>query len=307
MFATSLAVIWGLFERFGSSDLEWKIWMTLFWVAVTCLPAALKIRLVQSNAHWIAGVFGIALSMTVLILLLLGTWYPDTNDIDEKFLSSGLVASSTGLVATLAMFGAGARPRRYWRWIGVLAAATAFGRLLWKIWRDNRNAPLQWVEVAALCLAAAIAHLVVCLLIPLTPLQRWLRVVTSLGVFAAAASVATTAWAKAHDKEWNVLDKSTAAAGIVACCGTLSLLVLARFNRGLDRKPMLTLIKEMTLVCPGCRSHETVSLGESSCSSCGLLLSVGVKEPHCPRCDYLLYMHKGARCPECGLELLQTG
>jgi len=262
MFATSLALIWGLFERIGNSDLEWKVWWTLLWVAATCLPAALKIRLLQSNAHWIAGVFGIALSMTVLILFLLGTWHPKNDDFDNVFIRSGLVISATGLVATLAMFGAGVRPRRYWRWIGVVAAATACTRILLEIWRENYNDATEWVQVAALCLAAAIAHLVVCLLIPLTPLQRWIRIVTCLSAFTAAASVATMSWAKAHDKTWSNLDRSTAAAGILACCGTLSLLVLARFNRGLDRKPVLTQIREMTLVCPGCRSHENGFIGQ---------------------------------------------
>ena len=60
----------------------------------------------------------------------------------------------------------------------------------------------------------------------------------------------------------------------------------------------------MEMVCPVCRKKQTVPIndgvGELSCPGCGLIVSVRLRAPRCPSCDYMLLMLHSDRCPECG-------
>ena len=85
---------------------------------------------------------------------------------------------------------------------------------------------------------------------------------------------------------------------VLAALSLLSL--LARLNRHLDRVPVLSEVREMTIICPGCQKKQTVGVGDSACSTCGLKFHIRVEEPRCPNCDYVLFMLQSDRCPECG-------
>ena len=97
-----------------------------------------------------------------------------------------------------------------------------------------------------------------------------------------------------------IAENLAAASGIIASCGSLALLVLARINRNLDRVPVLSEIKEMTVICPGCRRKQNLPTGDSTCTTCGLKFHIRLEEPRCQKCDYLLFMLQSDRCPECG-------
>ena len=60
------------------------------------------------------------------------------------------------------------------------------------------------------------------------------------------------------------------------------------------------MIRDKSVVCPCCGLDQTVPLGTSSCSACGLRIHLRIEEPRCPDCDYLLYRLTSGRCPECG-------
>jgi hypothetical protein len=63
---------------------------------------------------------------------------------------------------------------------------------------------------------------------------------------------------------------------------------------------VLSEIREITIICPGCDAKQTLPVGASSCSRCGLVIHTRIEEPRCAQCDYLLYMLKSDNCPECG-------
>ena len=65
---------------------------------------------------------------------------------------------------------------------------------------------------------------------------------------------------------------------IIAGCGTLTLLVLARINqRVLPAAATLAEIREVTLTCPRCRSKQTIAMGSGTCGACGLVIEVRVR------------------------------
>ena len=101
-----------------------------------------------------------------------------------------------------------------------------------------------------------------------------------------------------HD---DILIRLASAAGFIASCGSLALLVLARINKRMpDEAPALHKIAEITLICPGCSKKHTLPVGSATCPTCRLELNVQVVEPRCPQCDYSLFMLTSNRCPECG-------
>jgi hypothetical protein len=148
--------------------------------------------------------------------------------------------------------------------------------------------------------AAVVAHANVCLFVPLMQGQRWVRVVTILAAAATAVLIDALVVADERGRELPMGQNLAAAAGIIASCGSLALLVLARLNRHLDRAPVLSEVRELTVICPGCHKKQTVRVGDSACPTCLLKFHIRVEEPRCPTCDYLLFMLQSDRCPECG-------
>ncbi|MGD0542282.1 MAG: hypothetical protein ABSB33_12270 [Tepidisphaeraceae bacterium] len=81
--------------------------------------------------------------------------------------------------------------------------------------------------------------------------------------------------------------------------------IVAAFDRRIAPRPTGELdAGKMEMVCPVCRKKQTVPIndgvGELSCPGCGLIVSVRLRAPRCPSCDYMLLMLHSDRCPECG-------
>jgi ribosomal protein L37E len=65
----------------------------------------------------------------------------------------------------------------------------------------------------------------------------------------------------------------------------------------------LAAVTEVKVLCPGCGRNQSLHVGRSACPACRLQFEIRVTEPRCPKCDYLLFMLKSDRCPECGHDL----
>ena len=59
----------------------------------------------------------------------------------------------------------------------------------------------------------------------------------------------------------------------------------------------------LDIVCPRCRTAQSLPFGDSTCKSCDLQIFIKVTEPRCAACGYLLYKLTGNKCPECGAPL----
>jgi hypothetical protein len=297
-FGAALGLVWKVFESMGSYRLEDNIGATMFFLAITALPAILFLRFASMKAPRIAGIAGVILATLVFAALMIGTWSGDLWYNNDKWFATAGACSAIGILAVASLAGVGTQPFRWWRWLGVIASLIAIAGGLYSIWMDvNSGGGLFAVIIS---IAAVVAHANLCLFVPLTPGQKWVRVVTILFAIAAAALVDVLALQEDYKFDFPMAENLAAASGIIASCGSLALLVLARINRNLDRVPVLSELKELTLFCPGCHKKQTMSVGDSACTTCGLKIHVRLEEPRCPKCDYLLFMLQSDRCPECG-------
>jgi hypothetical protein len=164
--------------------------------------------------------------------------------------------------------------------------------------------------VGLISLAVALAHANLALRIPLKSNQHWLATgaiiaTVTTGVSLSAAAVPDDLFGNVRDA--GLLYPLAAAAGIVACCGTLALLVLALLNRKVQTRAQPHDLRQITLQCPRCDRKQTLAIGDGVCAGCGLRIHTAVHEPRCPNCDYLLYGLSSDRCPECGTPISLHG
>jgi hypothetical protein len=84
----------------------------------------------------------------------------------------------------------------------------------------------------------------------------------------------TTPWQE------ELLGRLAGPAAIIAGCGTLALLILAKINqRFVPVATALADLREITLTCPRCQAKQTIAIGSGECEACGLLIQVRVHEP----------------------------
>jgi hypothetical protein len=97
-----------------------------------------------------------------------------------------------------------------------------------------------------------------------------------------------------------MLLRTAAAASLLAACGTLGMIVLARLYRPVEFEPGTTAFVSIDLFCPRCHRRQKLPLGDARCGGCGLKIVTQVEEPRCAGCGYLLYGSTSTTCPECG-------
>jgi hypothetical protein len=302
-FLLTLALIWDLGSTLSSRfRMEESMALTLLAVLIAAPPAMLFLGIAPAqSAKWAARI-GLATCATAFVLMLLGSWFERLNfyDLQGKLWGSALVVGASGLLAAGSLAGAGT-DRRHWRWVGVAAAFVGLVLGLVGVWRELHEGGF-W-PMFAWGLAVIIAHANLSLICPLTPGQQGVRVITIGAVVLAMVLLDASAW-KSPDIDWETANRGAGAAGVVAACGSLALLILARLNRRMGSPMTPPSVKDISITCPWCQRKQIVPLGESNCVHCGLRFRIAVEEPRCPRCDYLLYMLQSDRCPECGTPIV---
>lgn len=227
------------------------------------------------------------------------------DQLQEELWDFSLVVSGYGTLAALAVVRSPAA-KWNWRWIGLLCslAATIQAALSLANWNQHYAAG----EVIAGGASGFVAYANLALLCALRPAQLWLRR-GSIGVALLAVlmldgprvllfAVGSPLFLRGF------FERAAGAAGVVAACGGLAMVVLGRLNRRDQTvEPDHKLKTSIELACPHCQTKQTIPTGDSSCGHCGLEFHLEITEPHCPACGYLLFMLRAARCPECGIEL----
>lgn len=297
-FAGTIGLIWEVFDLMGSPFDE-RIGLTMVFLGLTALPAILFLWLSSKPEAKVAGPVGTALSAVVFALFMIAVWHPDRIFIfNDDWL--GIVASVAGfgVLAVGSLAGVGVTPRRVWRWAGVVASIIGCTLAIYAICVDIHSG--STIFAAIVSIAGVVPHANLCMLVPLAGAQKWVRVVTIAGAIVTAVIIDLLVLASNNNTQFPLGENLAGAAGIITACGTLALGVLARLNRNLDRVPVLSEIKQIAVVCPGCQRKQTLNVGSSTCPHCGLLFDIRLEEPRCPSCDYLLFMLQSDRCPECG-------
>jgi len=301
-FLLTLALIWNVASVLGpgGTNAGDATAFTLLALLLAAPPAMLFLRLVSTEQGRVAGWVGAAASAAAFVAMLVGSWLDGSvlSSSNEKWWGTAAVIGLYGGLATASCFGIGGA-RRVLRLAGVVISASGLVIGLIGVWRDVHEGGL--IAVAATCAAVVLAHANLAMLCPLNAGQRWVRVVTVVAVVSAATLIFVSAWTKQDAAgEWDGAARGAGAAGIIAGCGSLALLILARLNRRMGTASAPQSITQVALVCPWCGRKQDAPLGESSCAGCRLKFRIAVEEPRCPNCDYLLYMLQSDRCPECG-------
>lgn len=290
-------------SQLGSSrQFDWALWQTVWVLAVCGVVAVVFARAASSIAGSWTGRVGFVLTLAVFGLGTLPAWWrvfvgsSSSWFLFSEIEATGLALAGLGLPGVLALMGLGAGPARYWRWLGVAAALLAFVMAVVGIWGDPQGGEAIFVTVISV--AVVVAHAIVVLQCPLKPGQGWLATGTITAAMVTGAMVDLSAF------EWGgsllPTGRLGGAAGVFAACGTLALFVLARINRGVNFESLPHVLADIVLACPRCRRKQTLPLGGSACSACGLRITIQVEEPRCRKCGYLLYKLTSDACPECG-------
>jgi hypothetical protein len=269
-------------------------------LAPVALVAMALLRATHVPATRLAGRVGVLICCAEAAVLLIAIWGPPAHD---RWYATAAATAAFGAVIVASLVGVGTTTglRRILPIIAILAATIAFVITLVAIWKQLRGESVVYSVVVTLAVLLAYANVV--LAIPLPRTQEWVRVITLLAVTITGACIVAAIHLKS-DPLNDMAERAGAAAGIVGGCGTLALAVLARLNRRVEFSPTeVTELKELNIVCPLCRKRQTVALGESSCTACGLLFHLRIEEPRCPGCGYVLLMNSSPRCPECGTNL----
>ena len=268
-----LGLIWELF--YGADD---QAGLTALFLALTGFPALVFLGLTTRQGTAVAARVGLAACATSFLLFMIGTWSRGWGHRDFRHNHWFEVGSSLAPFALLAVFslvGTGL-DRRHWRWAGVAAAAAGFSITTYAIVFDIHQTSSLFVCIVSV--AIVVAHANTMMLVPLASGQRWLL----WGTLGAAITSAVLVDVRSITSPWEQerLGRLAGAAAIIAGCGTLALLVLARINRRVDssgfRSPE---VREVTLVCPRCRRRQAIAIEHGTCAGCGLGIAVRLAEP----------------------------
>ena len=289
--------------------LTWAVWpiqaedelgLTMFHLAIVGVPAVVFTRLLRGPATRLAAAVALGCCALTFGCLMVGTWSPGSWWHHDNWWGAAGVIGAAGVVLPACL----ARPvaGRGWtmvRWVGAVVAVVASVMAIVGIWQDRHSGGQALAVVASV--AVVIAHANLTRLAPLKSGQAWLRwatVAVTVALFVVIDGMVVT------DSEPEFGQRLAAAAGICSACGSLALIVLATINRRVESGVSFTPkdLTQATVQCPACQKKTVVPLGEpfTACAHCRLMISVRVREPRCPNCDYLLYMLSSDRCPECG-------
>lgn len=305
-------IVWVLFtwlvDTRAPYDLDERLGITGLWLLLAILPLGISLRLITNPRGRIAGWCATIVCGVAFICLMVGAWWPGSWwSHAEHWWGSALAVFTFGVLAAACIVRPGEGMIYVWRWLGPPTAAAGLVMALVGIWQNRIDAIAFTVVTGA---AVAMAHANLMLLVPMRPGQRWLRVATIGAVIVTVllidllVTLVEFRWGLGANRE--LVERSAGAAGILACCGSLGMLVLARLNRRVEFEPLKDMPMAITVICPRCRRKTKVALGEGHCDACRLRIEINVEEPRCPECGYLLYKLASDVCPECGTSI-QSG
>jgi hypothetical protein len=309
-FLLALVAIWELVPSF-LGDQE-SVLMTVAFLPVCGTAAAVMLRIATGDPRGrLSGIVGIAIAVACFVLIMGAAWIASGWQQRDKLMGSSGVLAIFGLLLVAGLAGGVPWPKLrpvLWagRAVGAAAAVVGATIALYAIWYNIHES--SGVFRAITSVAAVVAHANLCLLVPLIGAQKWVRVVA---VAAGVCTAFSLNIAMAHGLDVLVreyAERAASAAGIITCCGSLALVVLACINRRIPSETReLPTVREVRIFCPGCGRKPLLAIGRSTCPTCRLQFEIRVREPRCPKCDYLLFMLASDRCPECGESVLASG
>ena len=213
--------------------------------------------------------------VAVVATFLLAAWAG--RQYDDEWWGTGWSIAAFGGLCFASLTGMPRLVWADWRWLGVAASLLGWILVMMSIWGSTGPDEEPFIVITGL--AVVVAHASLAALVPLRPNQLWLRIATVAAVIVAALFLDLEIYL-APSRGISILGRVAGAAGILASCGSLALVVLARLNRSRDyESPSGQLeITHITLFCPRCRKKQSIALGEAECSGCGIMIRVDIAQ-----------------------------
>lgn len=300
-FVLGMGGIWvGVLVR--GTDLEAQLALSAVIAVAGGLVCCTLLVHARKPAGRLAALAGVALVCAAAAAFAVATWWTPTRFGGEpqgKIAATGGNLLLCGVPCVLCLIGGGLRDRP-WRWPGLAAGLAALAMALAGVWYYTGGNPAWLAGALTVSYVAGYANAVV--RVALGEAGMWARLLAvgsaaALGLCITLIAHLTGFQASPPDP----LEKATGAAGIVAVCSTIGLMILYRLNR---RTPGVSEnvaeIAAVQVACPHCGTKRAARVGESACDKCGLMLRIAVREPRCAACDYSLLDIPGGVCPECG-------
>lgn len=232
--------------------------------------------------------------------LLLGRW----GGFEGRIMGT---TASVGAAAILGLVSVIPWEQRRWHPIGPFASwavLIALGLVVLAIWFEPPDETFLKIMFSCCIFAVALPHIGLMSLARLRKQYERVRLVTAVVIAALAVQIILSIWAEVDEEAWY---RAMGILGIVVVCGTIAVPVLHRVSGISAREAIETVELMLTLTCPRCAVSQTLPVGRSACSSCGLKFVIEIEEEHCAVCGYSLYRLESAACPECGTPIARDG
>ena len=278
--ATGICYLLSLFGIWAEED-QWRWWLTVCALGITAPAAMGCCQLIAKRRDFLAGLVGMVFSCVVLIVSISAIWFVQREN--DPWFETVAALTGYGVLITLCLISLSRTVRDVWRWSGTASAAMACVLNLQTIWSASPF-PEPTIRIITILVSVAIVvvHANLSFLVPLRQPQAWIRWGTIASAILTAGFVdAIVVFELQGD---TLAARLAGATAIVAGCGSLALVILARYNRFLvspftarpgEIDP--TKIETMTVVCPCCGSRQTIALGEAQCRKCSLEIHIRVQ------------------------------
>jgi hypothetical protein len=206
-------------------------------------------------------------------------------------------------------------------WTG-LGASAGWTMLAALEWTGSMRTSARMVSAAGVtsdlwfasiaCASVAVPCGIACVL-GLVRVAGPLRWVGRLAIVSAACLGGLNAWLAVESifrsYAWNdeLLVRINGALVVASVVTLIAALVIVRMQRG--RPIAAQPIEHLDWTCPRCAVKSHIAPGAHGCTTCGLFVSIAIRDDRCPKCGYDLRAqpHDAAHCPECGRARQCTG
>ncbi len=276
MFATAVVYVLVIPMIWDIGTREEEVLTTSLVVGLLSPIAMLFLSLKDFLKTWIAARFGLGVTAICGGLFLIPIWCTGSWSQAEPWWLTGWWTAAYGSLSFAALCGM-ERLKFNWRWTGMAASFLAWTIVLIGVWSDLTSTPDKLVVLFS-SIAIVVAHASLVLLAPLPPGQRWL----SWSTIATAMTSAVFVNFEINLEPGgglSMLGRTAGASAILAACGSLALLIMARLNRPAILQVGAEALSQegyqaFSMTCPQCTERIEASLGTFACKNCQLRLTV---------------------------------
>ena len=298
-FLLGLALIWNMTQYAPVAAMSEKVALTMTFLAVCGVPAMAFLRTLRTSYARAAAPLGLAFSALSFTLMMFGVWAQAQPFMLEEWPQTAGLVGGLGLLTATCLLNLTADEAMWLRMVrvgGALASLLAMTIAIYAVWKHIHED--NGLVTTLISCGAVVTHYNLARLCPLTSGQAWVRWAAVGAIIATALCVDLLAVKVLPQRD--IFERGAGAAGVIAACASMALIVLARINRRIvEPGREMEAIRDVQILCAGCGRKQRLPIGRSACPACRVRYEIRVEEPRCVTCGYLLFQLTSPRCPEC--------